>query len=141
MRISGGPFWIEIPADLLERVLAAAAREAPPELRREYEQDRDAVESIETVDIREASVRNLDAHWVERFGALDPLRTALIEERKLGETVSGCVLFYTRYPGKEGMLLEPEGLPAGGVLSLRLSPETLLSLPRLRQLLSGGRAR
>lgn len=138
MRIASGPFWIDIQSDLLARTLELAAGEAPEELHDEYEREREAVASIETVDIREASFRELDARWVERFGVLDRLRRVLIEERGLGETVSGLVVLPPLRPEGEGMLLEPEGLQTSGVLTLRLAPETLLSLPRLRKLLSDG---
>jgi len=138
MRIVEGPFWIDVAPDLLVRTLDRASREAGDSLREEYVQEREAVSGIETVDIREASERELDARWVERLELLNPLRRALIEVPALRDAVAGCVLYAARQASEEGMLLEPDGHPASGVLTLRLAPETLLSLAALRRLLSNG---
>lgn len=138
MRIVEGPFWIELSPRLMEALLEQAAVEAPEKLRAEYLEERDAVSTIETVEIREGSFRELDARWLERFGALDALRRAVIEDRALGEAVSGCVLLWSREPGAQGMVVEEDG-EASGVLRLRVSPSTLLSVEALRKLLSDGR--
>lgn len=140
MRIVQGRFWVEIAPDLLEPALDRASQEAEEPLREEYRHEREAVAGIETVDIREACYRELDVRWADRFGLFDSLRRALIEERALGAVVEGCVLYAVRRGEEQGMLLEPEGKAASGVLTMRLSPETLLSLEGLRALLSDGRA-
>jgi hypothetical protein len=134
MRIVEGPFWIELSPRLMEALLEQAAVEAPERLRAEYLEERDAVSTIETVEIREASFRELDARWLERFGALHALRRAVIEDRALGEAVSGCVLLWSHEPGAQGMVVEEDG-EASGVLRLRVSPSTLLSVEALRRLL------
>ena len=139
MRIVEGPFWVEIEPDLLEPALERASLAADESLRTEYRQEREAVSGIETVDIREACFQDLDARWAERFGLLDALRRALIEEPALGAAVEGCVLYAARPDEEQGMLLEPDGEPTSGVLTIRVAPQTLLSLQELRRLLSDGR--
>jgi hypothetical protein len=134
MRLNGGTIWFELAPSLVDEVLTAASRMAPEALRRQYLEERDAVATIEIVDIREESFRDLDAHWMERFGVADALRSVLDESHPLSARVAGCVLSRARHPVEERARLEArgEGLP---VLAVSLRAETLLSPSRLRDLL------
>jgi hypothetical protein len=134
MRFQSGALWFELDASLVNEALSAASRMASDELRSEYREEREAIASIEIVDIREQSFRDLDAHWIDRFGVIDALRSLVDEEHPLSKRVSGFLLEGTRDPLNERAWVEPgrDGLP---LLVVSLKAETLLSLHRLRDLL------
>jgi hypothetical protein len=134
MRFESGALWFELATNLVNETLTTASRAAPEFLRQQYLEERDAIASVEIVDIREEGFRDLDVRWMERFGVIEALRAALDESHPLAKSVSGCVLERARAPLEERARLEPskEGLP---VLAVSLRGETLLSPDRLRDLL------
>lgn len=135
MRFQSGTLWFELDATLVNEALSAASRMASEDLRGQFHEEREAIASIEIVDIREQSFRDLDAHWMARFGVIDALRS-VVEENPLSRRVAGLLLERSPAPLQERAWLEPsrEGLPLPSlVVSLRA--ETLLSRDRLRDLL------
>jgi hypothetical protein len=134
MRFQDGPLWFELDANLVSETLKAAASMASDDLRRQYLEEREAIASIEIVDIREQSFRELDAHWMDRFGVLDRLRSLVEENLPLSKRVEGFVLERTRNSNEERAWLEPS---RGGepMLVVSLTAETLLFSDRLQDLL------
>jgi hypothetical protein len=131
MRIENGGVWLDLPADLVDEALILASQSAPDSLRKQYREERDAISSIEIVDIREESFRQLDAAWVERLRIGDPLRNLLVEKAAPNGGIQGCMVKRVRADVDEGASLDDD------VLYLALRAETLLSLERLREIVSG----
>lgn len=134
MRLQSGSFWFEVAPSLVDEALTAASRAAPESLRRQYLEEREAIATIEIVDIREEGFRDLDARWMKRFGVIEALRSVLDEKHPLAESVTGCRFERARGGVEEEVRLESrEGsLP---VLAVSLRAETLVSPDRLRHLL------
>lgn len=138
MRITNGPIWFDVAADLVDEALLVASRSAAPAVRQQYLADKEAIASIEIVDIREERFRQLDSQWAERFRLVEPLSGALEQLDGLSRGVSGCVLDRVRAAGEEGAALEPSTEGNGAVLYLRLKAESLLSGERLLELAREG---
>lgn len=137
MRIENGAFWIDLPHDLVDEALVTAAQSAPEELRRQFLEEREAVNSIEIVDIREESFRLLDARWAERLRLGGPLLEAVGERVGLSERISGCVVERVRADADEKATLRPDGDGVRQILRLTVKLDTVLSRSRLSDLLAG----
>jgi hypothetical protein len=126
-----GEVWLDLPADFVDEALLLASQSAPEALRRQFLDERDAVSSIEIVDIREESFRRLDSTWAVRLGIGDALRDLLIENGPSNGGISGCVVRRVLADAEEGARLD------AGVLYLALRVDTFLSRARLREIVSG----
>jgi hypothetical protein len=134
MRLTSPPVWFDLATDLVDEALLAAARSAAPELRKRYHEEREAIGSIEIVDIREERFRQLDSQWAERFRIDASLSTVLNELEGLAQRISGCVLHRVRVDSDEGASLEANETDVLPVIYLRLKAESLFSLERLREI-------
>jgi hypothetical protein len=137
MKIQGGPFWFDFPHDLVDDALMEASRSAPETLRKQFLEERDAVSTIEIVDIREEHFRQLDARWAERLGIGEPLLGALRERGAKADRISGCVVQRVRAGAEEGAMLQPAEDGGRDVLCLAVRVDTVLSRDRLSNLLAG----
>lgn len=137
MRIQNRALWVDLPHELVDEALMAAAQSAPEELRRQFLEERDAVNSIEIVDIREESFRRLDARWAERLRLASPLLEALTEPHGLPGRISGCIVERVRADADEKATLRPDVDGVRQILRLTVRVDTVLSRDRLRDLLAG----
>jgi hypothetical protein len=115
----------------VDEALILASQSAPEPLRKQFLDERDAVSSIEIVDIREESFRRLDSAWAVRLGIGDALRDLLIEKAPTNGGIQGCVVKRVLADAEEGARLDDD------VLYLALRVDTFLSRARLREIVSG----
>ena len=69
MILDRGPVPIDFERALVEEALVVASRSADAELQAAFQEEREAVHSIETVDIREEHLDALDSQWMEKHVA------------------------------------------------------------------------
>jgi hypothetical protein len=137
MRLQDGELQYELAPDLVEEVLVSASKSAGKTLRQEFLNEREAIGSIEIVDIREESFRDLDVHWAKRLRIADPLFEVVRELPDLGGRISRCAVHRVGPSASEtAVLRRGEGDPRS-TLSLTVKAETLFSRDRLRQLVRG----
>ncbi|MGH9321543.1 MAG: hypothetical protein ACRD21_10940 [Vicinamibacteria bacterium] len=134
MRLRSGSIWVDLAPEIVDEALFAAARSAEPSLRQEFLDDREAIGSIEIVDIREQGYRDLDARWAKRFRLSEPLIEALDDCGALSDGFSGCIIEKARVGTGEAAELRLDGDGGSRVLHITVKPETLLSRMRLREL-------
>lgn len=82
MKLDRGPVPVDFARELVEEALAIASRNADAELQAAFLEEREAVDSIETIDIRE---RHLDA-----------LESVLARHPGLDNVVSSCFVKLAR---------------------------------------------
>jgi hypothetical protein len=134
MRLQDGELLFELAPDLAEEVLVTASKSAGNALRQAFLEEREAIGSIEIVDIREESFRDLDVHWAKRLRIADPLFEVVRELPALGGRISRCAVHRVGPSASESAVLRSgEGDPRS-ILSLSVKAETLLSRDRLRAL-------
>jgi hypothetical protein len=137
MRFQDGELSYDLAPDLVEEVLVSASKSAGKALRQEFLDEREAIGSIEIVDIREESFRDLDLHWAKRLRIADPLFEVVREVPALGERISRCAVERVGPSAAESAVLRrDEGDPLS-ILSLSVKAETLFSRDRLRELVRG----
>lgn len=135
MRVDAGSLWLDLAPDLVEEALLVAAKSASDSERDRFQEERDAIAGIETVDIREECYRDSDARWAKRFGISEPLKTLLRQADSLAETISGCVVQRVRTVNEERAVLAPSSDRARSVIMMSIRPETVLDERRLSDLL------
>lgn len=128
MRIQNGPGWFDLPADFVDEALMLASESAPESLRKQFLEEREAISTIENVDIQEDSFRRLDAAWAERLGIGDALRDLLKEKDATNGGIRECVVRRVLADVEEWARVEE------GVLYLALRADSLLSPDRLREI-------
>lgn len=134
MRLQDGELLYEFAPDLVEEALVSASKSAGKALRQEFLDEREAIGSIEIVDIREESFRDLDVHWAKRLGIAAPLFEVVREVPALGGRISRCAVQRVGPSAAESAVLrQGEGNPLS-ILSLTVKAETLFSRDRLRDL-------
>lgn len=140
MKLDRGPIPVDFARELVEEALEVASRKADAELLAAFREERDAVESIETVDIREKRLDALDDQWMERLHVADPLERVLASHPGVEDVVSGCFLKLARAKEEErAYLYTDEATPPGvgaskPALVVQLTAATLLALERLEPL-------
>lgn len=140
MRLLRGPVPIDVARELVEEALDVASRSADPKLRSVFQDELEAVQSIETVDIRENHFEALDSQWIERFRVAESLESVLSSRPGVAKRVSTCFLTLARNQEDERALLSEEdtedsstvGKPA---LVVRLTVDTFLAVDKLERLL------
>jgi hypothetical protein len=141
MKLKRGPFPIDVARELVEEALILAARNADVEVRAAFNEEKQAAESIETVDIREKHLDALDGHWMDRLHVAAALESVLARHRGVESVISRCFLKLARAKEHERAFLYADGRMPHGVdggrpaLVVELTPETLLAAERLESLL------
>lgn len=141
MRLQRGPFPIDVARELVEEALIVAARDADPDLRAAFQEEVEAVQSIETVDIRENHFEALDGHWMERLRVAESLESALARHSGVEQRVSACFLVLARNVGDEKAFFSdadaatstPAEKPA---LVVHVTVATLFAIDKLELLLA-----
>lgn len=137
MRLQDGELLYELAPDLVEEALVSASKSAGKTLRQEFLDEREAIGSIEIVDIREESFRDLDVHWAKRLRIADPLFEVVREVPALGDRISRCAVQRVGPSAPESAVLRQGVGDPLSILSLTVKAETLLSRDRLRELVRG----
>jgi hypothetical protein len=130
MRLLDGELPFDLAPDLVEEVLVSASKSAGKDLRQEFLEERETIGSIEIVDIREESFRDLDMHWIKRLRIAAPLFEVVREAQARGDRISRCAVQRVASTAEESAVLHPRE----GDLSLTVKAETLFSRERLREL-------
>lgn len=132
MRIQSGLVWLDLAAELVDEMLLEASRSASAAERDQFVKDREALASIETIDIREDAFRSFDAEWVDRFGVLEPLRSLLSSEKQ-----QSWVLRRAKTNAEERVRVSRDD--GEHLVYLDVQPKTMLSRDGLERLLTGAR--
>jgi len=141
MKLDRGPIPVDFARELVEEVLNVASRQADAALQAAFREERDAIESIETVDIREKQLDALDDHWMERLDVARPLESVLARHPGVEDIVSHCILKLARAKEDEKAFLytddrSPPGVDAAKpALVVQLTAHTLLAMDKLEPLL------
>ncbi|GMR23970.1 MAG: hypothetical protein BMS9Abin37_2452 [Acidobacteriota bacterium] len=145
MKLERGPVPIDFARELVEEALVVASRGADAELRAAFLEEREAVHSIETVDIREKHLDALDSQWMDRLRVAEALESVLARHQGLEDVVSRCFLKLARAKEDEKAYLysdnaSPPGIDATGTatkpaLVIQLTVDTLLASDKLEPLL------
>ena len=141
MRIERGSFRIDFARELVEEVLAAAAKAADAHDRDVFRQEKAVIDGIEIVDIREERLNALDLHWMEQFHISDSFERVLGSHPGLEDSISECVLRLARSTEDEKAFLYASHATLKRddkkpVLVVQLMAASLLSIERLRELLA-----
>lgn len=141
MKLDRGPIPVDFARELVEEALDVASRQADAELQALFREERDAIASIETVDIREKRLDALDDHWMERLQVAAPLESVLARHPGVEDVVSHCFLRLARAKEDEKAFLYTDDRTPPGVgaakpaLIVQLTAHTLLELDKLEPLL------
>lgn len=145
MKVDRDPFPLEFARELVEEALAAAARRADAELQDAFREEKEAIDGIEIVDIREERIDALDSHWMERFRVSEPIERILAGHPGVEKAISHCELQLARSKDEERAFLYVAGpmseedapqSPRRPMLVVKLMAETLLELDPLEALLT-----
>lgn len=132
MKITSEGLLVQFDLHLVEESVLQAAEVASPSERDTFRRERDAIYEVEITDVREASFRDLDARWFQRFGVADVLLELLREHSSLVNQVSGCFVLpawsskdeASDLHAAKGQTADASFLPA---LVIHLRPKTLIS--------------
>lgn len=144
MKLQRGPVPIDLARELVDEALTVAAARASSKLRAAFRNEREAIQSIETVDIREKRLDALDSRWVQRLDVAESLEIVLARHPGVEDLVSACFLRFARAKEDEkAFLFDGDGaVPGGGhpkpSLVVDLTAETMLDREQLAPLI--GRA-
>lgn len=140
MNLERGPVPIYLARELVEEVLHVASHDAKAEVRSQFRDEKDAIDTIETVDIRETRVDAFDRRWMNHFGVIDNLERVLVGHPGIEGLVSACSLSLARTDNDEkAFLYQPDEAVSGDdgaepVLVVRITAETLLEREKLASL-------
>lgn len=148
MILERGPVPIDFARELVEEALMIASRSADAELQAAFVAEREAVHSIETIDIREKHLDTLDSQWMEKLRVAEALESVLARHPGLEDLVSRCFLTLARAKEDEkAYLFNHEALPPDielkkpalelkkPALVIELTADTLLAKDKLEPLL------
>ena len=141
MMLELGPVPIDVARDLVEEALIVAVRNADSKLQAAFRDEMEAVQSIETVDIRENRFEALDSQWMKRFRVAETLESVLARHPGVEDLVSKCFLKLARVKEDEKAFLYADeaivpGSEAGKpALVVQLTVDTLLAVDKLEPLL------
>ncbi len=150
MKLERGPVPIDLARELVEAPLVVASRNADPELQAVFLEEREAVQTIETIDIREKNLDALDSQWMDRLRVSEALESVLARCAGLEDMVSGCFLQLARVKDDETAYLHTDDAGDAGVggidtkkpaLVVHVTADTLLALDKLESLLTHTLAR
>ena len=151
MKLERGPVPIDFARELVEEALVMASRSADPELRAAFLEEREAVHSIETVDIREQHLDALDSQWLDKLHVAEALESVLARHPGLEDVVSQCFLRLARVKEDEKAYLYTDEGPRPGTnatattakpsLVIQLTVDTLLAMDKLEPLFTTTLAR
>jgi len=127
---------IDFAREFVEEALVAAARRADSELRETFREEKEAVDGIEIIDIREERLDALDSHWMERFHITQRFEDVLAAYPGVEDAVAECVVKLAPSPDEERAFLYASDPRPKPVLVVQLTAETLLELDRLQALVS-----
>lgn len=142
MKIERGPVPIDFARELVEQALLVASRSADEEVRVAYAREQEAIQSIETVDIREKQLDALDSHWMEKLHVADAVESVLARQPGIANVVSACFLTLARAKEDERAYLYVDSDRHTGAnaarpsLVIQLTAETLLAADELEPLLT-----
>lgn len=134
MKLERGPVPIDFARELVEEALAVASRNADAELQAAFLEERDAVDSIETVDIREKHLDALDTQWMEKLHVADALESVLARHPGLEDVVSSCFVKLARAKEDEKAYLYSQDVEKPALV-IQLTADTLLAFEKLEPLL------
>ncbi len=118
-----------------------ASRSADAELRAAFLEEREAVYTIETVDIREKRLDALDSQWMDKLRVAEAFESVLARHPGLDDFVSRCFLKLARRKEDEKAFLYTDDASLSGTdaakpaLVIQLTADTLLALDKLETLL------
>ena len=143
MRLERGPVPIDFARELVEEALMVASSSADAELQAAFLEEREAVHSIETVDIREKHLDALDSQWMDKLRVAEALERVLARHPGLEDVVSECFLRLVRAKEDEKAYLYTDDGPRPGIdatatkpaLVIQLTVDTLLAMDKLEPLL------
>jgi len=147
MILERGPVPIDFARELVEEALAVASRSADTDLQAAFLEEREAVHSIETVDIREKHLDALDSQWMEKLRVAEALESVLARHPGLENVVSRCFLKLARAKEDEKAYLYTQEAPPPDTdvkkpaLVIQLTADTLLAKDKLEPLLLSTLAR
>jgi len=149
MKLERGPVPIDFARELVEEALVVASRSADAELRAAFLEEREAVHSIETVDIREKHLDALDSQWMDKLHVAEALESVLARHPGLEDVVSQCFLRLARVKEDEKAYLYTDESPRPGTnatatkpaLVIQLTVDTLLAMDKLEPLFTTTLAR
>ena len=119
---------------------AIASKSAGADLRAEFLEEKEAVQSIETVDIREKRLDALDSHWMDRLEVAAVLEDVLLRHPDVENIIARCLLKLARAKEDERAYLYAGDAPLPGsrtgkpTLVVQLTADTLLARERLEPL-------
>lgn len=134
MILDRGPVPIDFERELVEEALVVASRSADAELQAAFLEEREAVHSIETVDIREKHLDALDSQWMEKLHVAEALESVLARHPGLEDVVSRCFLKLARAKEDEKAYLHTEDREKPALV-IQLTADTLLAMDKLEPLL------
>ncbi len=145
MKLERGPVPIDLARELVEEALMVASRRADAELQTAFLEEREAVYSIETIDIREKHLDALDSQWMDKLRVAEALERVLARHPGLEDVVSRCFLRLARAKDDEKAYLYTDDGPRPGTdatatatkpaLVIQLTVDTLLATDKLEPLL------
>ena len=140
MKLDRGPVPIDFARELVAEALEIASKNAEGDVHAQFVEEKEAVQSIETVDIREKRLDALDIHWIERLEVAAALESVLGRHPGVEDVISECFLRLARAKEDERAYLhtasvsspdEPVSKPS---LVVQLTADTLLARERLEPL-------
>ena len=140
MKLDRGPVPIDFARELVAEALEVASKSADAELQAAFVEEKEAVQSIEIVDIREKRLDALDSHWIDRFRVSAPLESVLGRQPGVADLISRCFLELARGKANErAFLLSSDARAADGALGkpslvVQLTAATLLEREELEPL-------
>lgn len=140
MKFERGPVPIDLTLELAEEVLDVASRIASSELRAQFRDEKEAIHTVETVDIRETRLDAFDRRWMNHFGVIDNLESVLVGQPQVEDLVSTFSLRLARTQNDEKAFLyqHDETVPSNdgykSVLVVQITAETLLDREKLASL-------
>ncbi len=141
MKLERGPVPIDFARELVEEALVVASRRADAELQAAFLEEREAVHSIETVDIREKRLDALDSQWMDKLHVAEALESVFARHPGLEDVVSRCFLRLARNKDDENAYLYTDDGPRPGIdttkpaFVIQLTVDTLLAMNKLEPLL------
>ena len=141
MKLERGPVAIDFARELVEEALVVASRRADAELQAAFLEEREAVHSIETIDIREKHLDALDSRWMDRLRVAEALERVLARHPGLEDVVSRCFLKLARGKEDEKAFLYTDDASLSGTdaakpaFVIQLTGDTPLALDKLEPLL------
>ena len=137
MKLERGPVPIDFARELVEEALTVASRNADAELQAAFLEEKEAIQSIETIDIREKRYDALDSQWMDRLHVAEALESVLARHPGLEDVVSRCLLRLARAGEEEKAYLYTDDAPnaAKPALVIQLTADTLLAMDKLEPLL------